>query len=288
MLLLVFVLARLNSLSESSNVFIFAKQIGLFLICLFSVFVFDFFVSRNSLTKKNSYNIVLFVLFFAILPQTILNSQIVVSNLFVLLALRRLISLRTQKEIKKKLFDASFWIAIATVFYFWSSVFFILIFVSLVTYAITDLKNYIIPIIGVVTVAVIAVSYLIVMDMDISKFIGGFFDYSLDYSALNSRQIIIGSTLLLSFGLWSLFYYIKNIKSQMKSYRPSFKLIVITAILALVIVVMAPSKNGSEFIFLFAPLSIIMTNYLEVISEKWFKETLLWIIILTPVVLLLL
>ncbi|WP_460220450.1 DUF6427 family protein [Psychroserpens sp. MEBiC05023] len=288
MLLLVFILTRLNIYNEVPDIYIFLKQIALFLICLFSVFVFDFFVTRNSLTQKNSYNIVLFVLYFAILPQTILNSKILVANLFILLALRRIISLRTQKDIKKKLFDASFWIAIATLFYFWSAVFFVLIFIALLTYAITDLKNYIIPVIGVATVLVMAISYLIIMDMDILNFVSNIFNYSLDYSALNSKQIIVGSTLLLSFGLWSLFYYIKNIKAKMKSYRPSFKLIIIMAIIALIIVVVAPEKNGSEFIFLFAPLSIIMTNYLEVISEKWFKETLLWVIIITPIALLML
>ncbi|WP_298901084.1 DUF6427 family protein [uncultured Psychroserpens sp.] len=288
MLLVVFVLVKFKILTENFDAIAVAKQVGLFLICLMSVFVFDFLVTRNGLTKKNSYNIVLYVLFFAVLPPTILNSQILVANFFVLLALRRLISLRSQKAIKKKLFDASFWIAIASLFYFWSSVFFILIFAALLVYAILDLKNYIIPLMGIATVAVITSSYLILNNTDILSFANGLFDFSLDFSALNSRQIIVGSTILLSFGLWALFYYIKNIRSQMKSYRPSFKLIILTAVLGLVIVAVAPSKNGSEFLFLFAPLSIIMTNYLEVISEKWFKETLLWVIIITPIALLLL
>lgn len=74
----------------------------------------------------------------------------------------------------------------------------------------------------------------------------------------------------------------------MKSYRPSFTLVILAAILGLLIVVVSPSKDGSEFIFMFAPLSIIITNYLEVVTEKWFKETLLWVFVLTPIALLLL
>ncbi|MDG5491122.1 DUF6427 family protein [Psychroserpens sp. SPM9] len=288
MLLLVFVLTRIKAFSEDANLYTFVEQTGVFLICLFSVFVFDFLVTRNSLTKKNSYNIFLFVLFFAIIPPTILNSQIIVANLFVLLAMRRLISLRTQKDIKKKLFDASVWVSVATLFYFWSSLFFILVLAALLIYAITDLKNYIIPLIGITTVAVIAVSYLIISEINIVDFASGLFDFSFDFSALNSKQIIVGSTLILSFGLWALFYYIKNIRSQMKSYRPSFKLIIISAIIGLGILAVAPSKDGSEFIFLFAPLSIIMTNYIEVITENWFKETLLWVIVLTPIAMLML
>ncbi|OUS01662.1 hypothetical protein A9Q86_07790 [Flavobacteriales bacterium 33_180_T64] len=284
----VFVFAKFDSLSENLDFVSFTKQTAFFLLSLLSVFLFDFFVTRNSLTKKNSYNIILFVLFFAILPQTILNSQALVANFFILLALRRLMSLRTQKDIKKKLFDASFWISIATLFYFWSSVFLVLVFAALLIYRITDIKNYIIPLIGIATVAIITMAYLIIMGIDELNFVSGLFDFSLDFSQLNSKQIIIGSTILLSFGLWSLFYYVKNLKSKMKSYRSSFILVLIATLLGLVIIGFAPSKNGSEFIFLFAPLSIIITNYLEVISEKWFKEVFIWVLLLTPVAILLL
>ncbi|WP_040279630.1 DUF6427 family protein [Psychroserpens damuponensis] len=287
-LLLVFVLVRFTMFSEEFNLVILAKQLGLFLIALCSIFILDFLVSRNSLTKKNSYNILLFVLYFAILPQATLNANLLFANFFILLALRRIVSLRSQKDVKKKLFDASIWISIATLFYFWSALFFIMIVAALLVYVITDVKNYLIPVVGIATVAIIAISYFIVSDKDIFNYVSGLFDYSVDFSALNSKRIIIGATLLFSFGLWSLFYYIKNITSQMKSYRPSFKLIILSTIIGIVIIGIAPSKNGSEFLFLFAPLSIIMTNYIEVISEKWFKETLLWVLILTPIVLLML
>lgn len=288
LLLFIFVLTRLDLFAEHINALFIGRQMGLFFVCLLSVFVFDFLVSRNSLTKKNSYNIVLFVLFFAILPQTILDSRVVFSNFFILLALRRLISLRSQKEIKKKLFDAAFWITLATVFYFWSAAFLIIVFAALFIYGISDIKNYVIPFIGIVTVIIIMASYLILKEVDVVTFATNSFGFSFDFSNLNSKQLIIGATLLLSFGLWSLFYYIKNLRSQMKSYRPSFTLIILTAIIGLIIVVVAPSKNGREFIFMFAPLSIIITNYLEVITEKWFKETLLWVLILTPIALTLL
>lgn len=287
-LFIVFVFAKYSTLDTELNVLLVAKQIFLFLVCLFSVFVFDFLVNKNNLTKQNSYKILLFVLFIAVLPETLLNAKTLFANLFLLFALRRIISLRSKRELKKKLFDASFWITIASLFYFWSVLFFILIIAALVVYVITDVKNWVIPILGVLTVAVIGTSYMILMNINIHNFFNGLIDVSFDFSSLNSKRIIIGSTILLSFGIWSLFYYIKNLKSKTKSSRPSFSLIVIAAIIAIVVVVLSPLKNGSEFIFLFAPLAIIMTNYLEVISEKWFKETLLWILVLTPMITLVL
>jgi len=283
-LLLIFIITKSGSLDTQFNGVWLIKQFGIFLIVIGSIFVFDFFVTKNKLTKKNSYKMLLFVIFIAILPNTIMNSNIVLANLFLILALRRLLSLRTQRQVKKKLFDSAFWISLATLCYFWCAVYFILIFTTLLVYTFTDIKNYIIPLVGIAAVLIISVSYRIVMGIDIFSGMVNFTRYSLDFSTLNNKRIIIGATVLFSFGLWSLFYFLKNIKSKMKSYRPTFRLIVITIILSLLIIMLAPKKNGSEFMFLFAPLAIIITNYVEMISENWFKESFLWVLVLTPII----
>jgi hypothetical protein len=46
-----------------------------------------------------------------------------------LLALRRLISLQSMKASKEKIFDASLWVFIASLFHFWSILFIVLIFI---------------------------------------------------------------------------------------------------------------------------------------------------------------
>jgi hypothetical protein len=57
---------------------------------------------------------------------------------------------------------------------------------------------------------------------------------------------------------------------------------------AFMVVIFAPEKDGSEFLFMFAPLAIIITNYIEVIQEKWFKELFLLLLILVPFAILVL
>lgn len=289
LLLTVFVLTKHVNLETNLSLLFLSKQLALFGVCLFSVFVLDFLVNKNNLTKKNSYRILLFVLFFAILPETILNSKTLLANLFILFAIRRIISVRTKKDVKKKLFDASFWVTVAAFFHFWSLLFFVLIIAALIVYVVVDIKNWLIPITGFATVMIIVLSYLILTQQDFTEvFNMELIQVSFDFSPLNSKRIIIGSTLIFSFGLWSMFYYLKNLKSKTKSLRPSYTLIIVAVIISLLIIVLSPVKNGGEFIFMFAPLAIIITNYFEVITEKWFKETLLWVLLLTPMVILLL
>ena len=287
-ILVVFLPSKLYALQEPFNFGLLMKQTALFLIVVATVFLLDFFASRNNLTKKNSYKILIFSLFIALLPATILNSKILIANLFILFALRRLISLRSNKEIKKKLFDAAFWISIATLLYFWAILFFVLVILGIILYRVIDIKNWIIPFVGILTVVIIGVSIMVLTGYDFINYFENQINLSFDFSTLNSKRIIVACTVILSYGIWSLLYFIRYLKAKSKKSRPSFVLIIFTILVALLIVAVSPNKNGSEFLFLFGPLSIIITNYLETISEKWFKETLLAGLLATPLILLLL
>ena len=132
---LAFVVANLNRLTEPITAEYILKQVILFFVCYVSILVLNFVVSKNSLTLNNNYEILLFSLFLLAISQTTLDTNILFANLFILFSLRRILSLRSQANINKKLFDAAFWIAIATLFYFWAILFFVLIFVSLILYS---------------------------------------------------------------------------------------------------------------------------------------------------------
>lgn len=186
-------------------------------------------------------------------------------------------------NVKNKLFDAAFWIGIASLFYFWAILFFPLIAVAILVYSLGYLKNWIIPIVGLLTVAIITISYLIITNNSLSELTNFYQTTSFDFTNYNDIDFIVGITVLVSLGLWSLFFSIKNLSEKAKRRRPSQIVIIISILIGALIILIAPNKNGSEFIFIFAPLSIIMANYLESIKEKWFAEIFIWILILTPI-----
>lgn len=257
-------------------------------ITLFLIFLLDFIVSKNNLTQRNSYTIMTFGLLFGIFPQVMKYSDLLLSNLFVFFALRRLISLHSKLEIKKKLFDAAFWIALASLFYFWSILFFALVIVALIYYSQNDIKNVLIPLTGLATVMVLLVVYnIIVYDVFIRS--SNFVRYaSLDFTAYNSKENILKLTVLFTSFIWILVYFFRTLSDKNKKLRPSYFIIAWASIIAILIAIIAPVKNGSEFLFLFAPFSIIMANYIEVISERWFKEVFIGLLITTPIIALLL
>ncbi|MDU8884632.1 DUF6427 family protein [Yeosuana sp. MJ-SS3] len=286
--LFAYVIANFKLSNEVYNFNDILEKIVIFGVCYFSILTLNFIVGKNSLTQKNNYEILLYSLFLLMLPKSLLSDKIIVSNFFILLALRRTLSLRSQINLKKKLFDASFWVAIASLFYFWAILFFILIYAVLLLFTDNKIKNWIVPFTGLLTVLLIVVSYSIIVNGDFFGAIKIASDISIDYSNFNSSKDIIAITILLSFGVWSSIFYLASIRKRMKKFRPIFKSIFISLAIAFVIMIIAPDKNGSEFLFLFPTLAIVVANYIETIKEKWFREIFLLILIISPIVLLIL
>lgn len=264
------------------------KFFAVFLCCFLSVLLVDFIVSKNSLSIKGNTEILLFSSFLLTIPQVLTDWEIVLSNFFVLLALRRILSLRTQKEQVKKLFDAGFLIGLASVFYFWSILFFLLIFSALLFYAESEIKKWLIPFLGLTATVIIAVGFSLLYNNDFFTTLNINPIVGYNFTAYNSVQFITVITVLLSFGLWSSLFYLKDLKKKAKTYRPSYKVVFVACIIATIVLIIANKKDGSEFLFLFAPLSIIISNYIETIEEKWFKEVFFLALLVLPFVLLML
>ena len=75
-------------------------------------FFYNFILSKNKLTLYNSYGFLIFVLLFGFFPDTMSSRNELFLNILVLVYLRRLYSLRSGKDLHKKIFDSGFWLGI--------------------------------------------------------------------------------------------------------------------------------------------------------------------------------
>ena len=115
----------ITGIGNSAN----ALLIILLLVCFFLV---NFIVKKNGLTKNSSYAIFFFLLYLMLFPTVFSYSNLLFANFFLLLAMRRIISLQTLKAPKEKIFDASMWIFIASLFHFWCILFVLLVYISII------------------------------------------------------------------------------------------------------------------------------------------------------------
>ena len=257
-------------------------------IGLFYVFITDFIISENDLTKRHSYGIMLLTLLFVVFPEVFGNINSMVANLLVLFALRRLLSLHTKRDLSKKFFDAVFWIALSSLFYTWTLLYLILVLVALGYYWQNEGKYIVVSLFGIITVFVLLVLYNIIFKDQYFPQSNFDFSYNLDFSNYNSLGKIIRFTVVIALYIWGLIFYFKNISEKNKKLKPIHNLVVLASIIALIIGVLSPIKTGNEVVFFMLPFSIIIANYIETVEELWFKEIFVALLILVPILDLLL
>ena len=265
---------------------IFTEVLVLVLFILSSVLM-DFIAKRNEITSRNAYKTILFAAFGCMLFEALRNNDVVIANFFVLLALRRVISLKSQRETKKKIFDATLWICVASLFYFWSILFIGVIFFGIIIHVSHNIKNWLVPIISFLTVLSLVTCVELLINDSFYTFSEWFQESNFDFSAYRNPAILIPVSFLLALSIWSLFFYMGIIQRASSMLKSSLLLFLLNFFLAVGVALLAPTKNSSELIFFLAPLAIIVTNYFQLLKDKWFQETLLWLIISLPIILVL-
>jgi len=285
---MVFIITSLGNINEGLSFGTAIKALSKYSVILISILTLSFLVKKNKLTKNNNYDVLIYGLLLAILPITMHVTNILLANFFILLALRRIISVRSNISVKKKLFDAAFWIAIATLFHFWAILFFVLIIAALLLYSIAHFKNWIVPFIGVLVVMLITTSYFVVVYGNFEELFNYLETISASFSSKTLTTLTFEVSIIGVLGTWALIFYSINLRQKQKAYRPMYMLILIAFLIGLVIIFISPNKDGSEFLFIFPVLAIIIANYLESVKQPWLAELYVWVLIFTPITLLML
>ncbi|MDT0689631.1 DUF6427 family protein [Salegentibacter sp. F188] len=276
-----FVFANFDPLIADFNLLPFLEKLAVLVIFLLSVLVLNFIAQKNELTKRSAYKILLFAVFATSFPALLKNDQAIIANFFILLSFRRIISLKSRKVVQKKIFDATFWICIASLYYFWSILFLIVVFAGIVFYA-AYIKNFLIPIIAFLAVALVTeCAYLLVYE-SFYHFSDWFQPMNFQFENYQDLALLVPLSIILAVLIWTMFFYFSVIQKASITRRPVLNLVMLSLGTAICIAMLSHNKNGSEFIFFFVPLSIIASNYFGNKKDRIFKEILLLLLILMP------
>lgn len=248
------------------------KKALLLLLLIGSLFISNFITKKNGLSKDNTFPFLFFFVFLILFPTTLGNTDLIISNFFILLALRRLISLQSLVTPKEKIFDASLWIFLAALFHFWSILFIILVFVSIALHVGRDYKNWILPYIAFFTIATLYVFFGLIYDTSLFRDLlnDAVFNFEFDYftNKYQNMAIAIYATITALF----LFSQIISLPSKPLIHHNSYKKIIMAFFIGLVIYLISPQKNNSILIYTFMPLAVMASGYFEGVKTKWSAE----------------
>jgi hypothetical protein len=268
---------------ESFSFFFVIKTVGFFLVFLALLFIMKFIIQKNNLTQDNSFALLLAVLLLGTFYETMFSNNIVFANITLLFAFRKLYSLKSGMNTKQKLFDAGFWVGIATLIYSWSILYVLLIYVAMLIYKRLNFKNIFIPLVGLGAPLFLYFTYCFYFDNLIAFNNCWQFASSFNYNSYNQFKYLIPITFLVTLFLWSVVSLSSKVVKRGVNYKRSFNLVFSHLLISAVIVALAPIKNGSEMFFAIFPLVIFISNFLEKSKSENFKNLILYLFFIISV-----
>jgi len=277
--LVFFILKTISTTSVDTKFIYYAEELGLFLLVFGSIFLTNFIALKNDLTKANNYALLLFFIFLLFFSSIFQNKTIIISNFLLLLALRRLISLKSLLSTKEKIFDASFWIFLAALFHFWSIFYIILVFIAIILHVSKDYRNWIIPFIALFAVTILFFIANILLDNNLMSTLLSKTYISFDFYYFDNIYQRIALAVFTSLSLFAFVLHVFDIPNKALNMQSSHKTILFSYILGVGIYMISANKNNGSLAFCFAPLAIIGANFIEKIENNWVKEIVLYFLL---------
>jgi len=280
-----YILYRIGNATGDDSAYPLVNQIGIFAFVIGSMFVANFIIKKNNLSRDSSYTVLFVLLFILFFPSIFDKPNLILANFFVLLGLRRLISLHSLKSAKEKVFDASLWIFVATLFHFWSILFIGLVFISILFHVSRDYRNWILPFLAFFATAAVFIFLAFAIDKTwIGYLLNGMqTDVSIDYFTNVKENIAI--SVYASVALFFTASMFMTLSGRPLVLQTSYKKIIASFMIAIVIFVISPNKSNEVLIFTVAPLAFMATSHIELLQERIKQEITLALVIVCSLLL---
>ncbi|MEE9361862.1 MAG: hypothetical protein V3U92_04615 [Cellulophaga sp.] len=257
-------------------------QVAVIIALFSSIFIVDFIVKRNKITGLNSFTILFYVLLITLFPEVLLDFNGIMCSFFLLLSARRLLSLISLRNSKLKIFDATIWIIVASFFYEWASLFLILVFTAIYFYEPKNIRNWLVPIVGVITSFTILTGFLVLSDN--MEFLTSHYTFSFELNTVfflnwgNSTRFIIFVLFAVFMGM---FAFLKLGKAGVGRII-TMRLISLFFLIGMLFTMLQSTSSFFPLIVTFFPVGIFFANYVDTIKRTNIKEVVLMLSIFAP------
>ena len=232
----------------------------------------------NELTDtKNCYSIAFFSIFVVLFPTLFDKVKLVGANLLIIVALWRVLTLKTGECIPQKLFDTSLLIICAGLLHPWALIFLLNVWISLLFYGAEKRRYWFIPLLAIITVSILLGAILLILQEpfpidDFTNLITSDINNLLNFSSHSIATTIAVCSLALLLLVALAVYYFRSVYHSISS-------LVVIQFLWIGLIVVFLSK---EVIYTFAPIAILFALYVEKIRVWWLKEIVLWSLLSMP------
>ncbi|MHA7829950.1 MAG: DUF6427 family protein [Flagellimonas sp.] len=251
-----------------------ALELLLFTVLLFSVFAINQIVRAEKATESNSYAMLFFLLLIVTFSDELVLQYVIFANFFLLLAFWRILSVKSIRNVKHKIFDASLLITIASLFYDWALAFMFLVFFVIGVYDRRTFKNWLVPFLGMATIFFLTFTFLQLKGSlnffeEHYKFSLGLFTTKSFFQVLNIKTLIY---LILTI-IVSVLVFVR-LRNTSGGKLLLLRIVFLIFVLGTGIILFTPA-DASPVIITFFPAAVFFTNYFEAITKRKLQEVVL-------------
>ncbi len=245
-------------------------------VCVsFIIFLERFIISKNKINKQNSFGLTLFVFGIISLLPLIDSFTTWLVLLFVGLFFRRVISMLNETMLKKKTFEASFWLILASFFEPNLILLIVLIWLANIIISVNQLANYLIPIISFAATLLIANAVTILKD---NKWFN-LYDYILQIQLDLSWEFDLSFMFILCLVVLSFFSFPGFLRRAQVLKKIQLNLLIISSLFVLLLISFFEVFSNSLYIISLYPLVPLGGEFFQLKIKHWLKESLWWVFI---------
>ena len=262
-----------------TDVSVLEKGSYLILNLLFLFFSGVVFI-KNGTSKGNLYAPFLMVLLFGMFSATLIGGKTLIVLLLFVLLYWKISSFGIKTNRIASLFDSGLYLGVSILIFNWSVLYVLLLYFALILYRQINIRYLLVPIVGMLVPGILFYTYCLLTDT-LPVFYESFhFSVSLDLSSYNNVSVQGAVLLISSVTLISILAVLPQVMSVSNSYRNQYSIILATLVIGIIIIILTPIKDGSEFLYVFLPASIIIAWFVQKIQKKIIKESVLLILTL--------
>ena len=258
-----------------------------FILILSEAFLINYIIEKNEVIDTITYLPALaYIVLMSLQPEMFSLHPIVIANLFLLLALHMMMQTYREEAAYAEALDTGFFISLASLFYFPSIIFILIIWIGLIIIRPFVWREWVISFIGMMLPWIFLVFYYFWNDkLDVLEYDAVYYTVIVpkkSFDALHFSQAEYFQTgILLLAAFFSFGRLMTDLSKGTVRTRNNLFLMVYFFILGFGAIFLAPSYSIAYLSFLSIPFSVFLSSFLLFAKKQWLAEILFLLLILS-------
>lgn len=259
-----------------------------FILLFIQAITFNYAVTERGMLSKTTFMIALvYLVLMSHSPEMLTLHPVLIANLFLIIALNRILQIYGKKESLVHLLDASLMVGVASLFYFPAILFLVFVLISLLSYSFLSWREWLIAPWGVVTPYIFLFGYFYWIGQ-LNDQLSHYGNFIAEISALNISHYpgiyhifwsIIVIMLVLTLGK-----FLNRLGERTVSLRKKYIVIIALFLSGLVTFLYVHGNFKYHIMLLFIPVAVFIGFYLIEVKKTFWSEVMFGLLLLVIII----